>query len=161
MKFNENPYSVRPVVSCWRTDRRTDKYDETDTRFSQFCERVSTFKKKHRSLNPQQNSELKTKRNTVYHNNITNLIHFHFHNHFIVSWSSAWFGRQASIFRRHYTSSFLVWVVCTIAFGWLQVVWKWKCIKLVTLLWYIMIHGQRNIKYCITEDYYFIKNVGF
>jgi hypothetical protein len=41
-----------------------------------------------------------------YHNNVTNLIHFHFHKHFIV------------------------------------------CIKLVTLLWYIMIHAQKNIKLC-------------
>jgi hypothetical protein len=41
-----------------------------------------------------------------YHNNVTNVIHFHFHNHFIVSWSSTCFGRQASIFRRHYTSRF-------------------------------------------------------
>jgi hypothetical protein len=24
--------------------------------------------------------------------------------------------------------------------------WKWKCIRLVTLLWYILIHGQQNIK---------------
>jgi hypothetical protein len=24
--------------------------------------------------------------------------------------------------------------------------WKWKCIKLVTSLWYIMIHGQQNVK---------------
>jgi hypothetical protein len=28
-----------------------------------------------------------------YYINITNLIHFHFHNHFIVSWSSTCFGR--------------------------------------------------------------------
>jgi hypothetical protein len=41
-----------------------------------------------------------------YHNNVTNLLHFHFHKHFIV------------------------------------------CIKLVTLLWYIMIHVQQNIKLC-------------
>jgi hypothetical protein len=58
----------------------------------------------------------------IYHNNVTNLIHFHFHNHFIVSWSSTCLGCQASIFRRHYTSSFLVWFACTVAFGWLQVV---------------------------------------
>jgi hypothetical protein len=37
-----------------------------------------------------------------YHNNVTNLIHFHFYKHFIVSYTC--FGRQASIFRRHYTS---------------------------------------------------------
>jgi hypothetical protein len=42
----------------------------------------------------------------VNHNNVTNLIHFHFHNHFIVSWSSTCFGCQASIFRMHYTSGF-------------------------------------------------------
>jgi hypothetical protein len=24
--------------------------------------------------------------------------------------------------------------------------WLWKCIKLFTLLWYIMIHGQQNVK---------------
>jgi hypothetical protein len=26
----------------------------------------------------------------MYHNNVTNLIHFYFNNHFIVSWSSTW-----------------------------------------------------------------------
>jgi hypothetical protein len=30
----------------------------------------------------------------MYHNNVTNLIHFHFHNHFIVSWSSTCFVPQ-------------------------------------------------------------------
>jgi hypothetical protein len=59
----------------------------------------------------------------THHNNVTNLIHFHFHNHFIVSWSSTCFGHQASIFRRHYTSSFLVWVACIVALGWLQFVY--------------------------------------
>jgi hypothetical protein len=29
---------------------------------------------------------------------------------------------------------------------------KWKCIKLVTLLWYIMIHGEQNIKRKITSS---------
>jgi hypothetical protein len=47
----------------------------------------------------------------MYHNNVTNLIHFRFHNRFIVSWSSTCFGRQASIFRRHYTSSFFYYVL--------------------------------------------------
>jgi hypothetical protein len=42
----------------------------------------------------------------TYHNNVTNLIHLHFHNHFNVSQSSTCFGRQASIFRRNYISSF-------------------------------------------------------
>jgi hypothetical protein len=28
--------------------------------------------------------------------------------------------------------------------------WKWKCIKLVTLLWCLMIHGQQNIKFMIS-----------
>jgi hypothetical protein len=39
-----------------------------------------------------------------YRNNVTNLIHFSCYNHFIVS--STCFEHQASIFRRHYTSSF-------------------------------------------------------
>jgi hypothetical protein len=43
---------------------------------------------------------------STHHNNVTNLIHIHFHNYVIVSWSSTCFGHQASIFRRHYTSSF-------------------------------------------------------
>jgi hypothetical protein len=64
-----------------------------------------------------------------YHNNITNLIHFH--KHFIVSYSSTCFRCQASIIRRHT----------------IKCLWKWKCIKLVMLLRYIMIHGQQNIKY--------------
>jgi hypothetical protein len=58
----------------------------------------------------------------MYHNNITNSIHFHFHSHFIVSWSSTCFGHQASIFRRHYTSSFSCELHALVAFGWLQVV---------------------------------------
>jgi hypothetical protein len=28
----------------------------------------------------------------------------------------------------------------------IKCLWKWKCINFVTLLWYIMIHGQQNIK---------------
>jgi hypothetical protein len=91
----------------------------------------------------------------IHHNNVTNLILFHFHDHFIVSWSSTCFGRQASIFRRHYTSRFFglvspeddAWppkhVEDQNTIKWL---WKWTCIKLVTLLWYIMIHGQQNVK---------------
>jgi hypothetical protein len=101
----------------------------------------------------------------MYHNNVTNLIHFHFQKHFIVSKSSTCFRRQASIFRRHYTNSFWWELRAILSVGWLQVVgrkpatlvppendawrpkhvedydtiqclWKWKCIKLVTvLLW--------------------------
>jgi hypothetical protein len=95
----------------------------------------------------------------MYHNTVTNLMHFHFHNHFVVSWSFTCFGRQASILRRHYTSSFWCELHAVVAFGWLQAsvvppedgrlrpetfledqdtikwLWKWKCIKLVTLLW--------------------------
>jgi hypothetical protein len=64
----------------------------------------------------------------MYYSNVTNLIHFH--NHFIVSWSSTCFGRQASIFRRHYTNSFWCELRALLAFGWLQVVgrlayWSW------------------------------------
>jgi hypothetical protein len=66
----------------------------------------------------------------MHHNNITNLIHFH--NHFIVSWSCTCFGHQASIFRRHYTSSVWCELCAHVAFGWLQVVgrldyWAWGC----------------------------------
>jgi hypothetical protein len=56
----------------------------------------------------------------MYHNNVTDLIHFHFHNHFIVSESSTCFGRQASIFRRHYTSGFWYELRALEAVGWLQ-----------------------------------------
>jgi len=45
IKFHENPSSVRRAVPCGWTGRRTDKHDEGDTRFSQFCESVSTLKK--------------------------------------------------------------------------------------------------------------------
>jgi hypothetical protein len=31
----------------------------------------------------------------------------------------------------------------------IKLLWKWKCIKLVTLLWYIMIHGQQNVKWIV------------
>jgi hypothetical protein len=39
-KFNENPLSVSRVVPCGRTDARTDRYDEANSRFSQFSERA-------------------------------------------------------------------------------------------------------------------------
>jgi hypothetical protein len=58
----------------------------------------------------------------MYYNNVSNLIHLHFHNHFIVSWSSTCFGLQASIFRRHYTSSFWCELRTLVAFGYLQAV---------------------------------------
>jgi hypothetical protein len=61
----------------------------------------------------------------MYHNNATNLIHFHFHNHFIVSEFSTFFGRQASIFRRHYTSSFWCELRALVAVGWLLLVYGW------------------------------------
>jgi hypothetical protein len=53
----------------------------------------------------------------MYHNNLTNLLHFHFHNHYIVYWSSTCFGRQASIFSRHYTSSFWCELRALVPFG--------------------------------------------
>jgi hypothetical protein len=64
----------------------------------------------------------------LYHSNVTNLIHFHFHSHFTVSWSC--FGHQASILRRHYISSFWCELRALVAFGWLQAVgwlayWAW------------------------------------
>ena len=37
-KFHENPSSDSRVVSCGRADRRRDGPDETDSRFSQFCD---------------------------------------------------------------------------------------------------------------------------
>ena len=44
IKFYDNPSSGSRVVSCGQTDRRTDgrtdRHDETSSRFSQFCERV-------------------------------------------------------------------------------------------------------------------------
>jgi hypothetical protein len=91
---------------------------DTGTRLYLLSRNVITSKKNIRKTN----LTLCWPCNSMYHYNVTNLIHFHFHNHFIVSWSSTCFGRQASIFRRHYTSSFLVWVACPVAFGWLQVV---------------------------------------
>jgi len=36
IKFHENPSSGKPVVPCGRTDR----HDEANSGFSQFCERV-------------------------------------------------------------------------------------------------------------------------
>jgi hypothetical protein len=53
----------------------------------------------------------------INHNNVTNSIHFHFHNHFIVSWPSTCFGRQASIFRRRYTSSYWCELRAVVAVG--------------------------------------------
>jgi hypothetical protein len=82
----------------------------------------------------------------MYHNNVTNLIHFYFHNHFIVSWFFTCFGRQASIFRRHYTSSFLVWVACTVAFGWLQVVEScYICLQSIRTILVALAKFQRRL----------------
>jgi hypothetical protein len=68
----------------------------------------------------------------VIHNSVTNLIHFNFNRHFIVSLSSTCFGRQASIFSRHYTSSFWCELRALVAVDWLKVVgrlvyWAWGC----------------------------------
>jgi hypothetical protein len=38
MKFHESPSSWIRVVPCELTDRRTDRYDEGSSRFSQFCD---------------------------------------------------------------------------------------------------------------------------
>ena len=40
IKFHENPSSGSRRVTCKRKDGRTDRYDESNSRFSQFCERV-------------------------------------------------------------------------------------------------------------------------
>jgi len=39
-EFRENPYSGRLVFPCGLTDRWTGGYDETNSHFSLFCERV-------------------------------------------------------------------------------------------------------------------------
>jgi hypothetical protein len=44
VKYHENPTSGNRVIPCGktgkRTDRRTDRYDEANSRFSQFRERA-------------------------------------------------------------------------------------------------------------------------
>jgi len=40
IKFHELQSSGRQVVLCGRTDRRTERNDKANNRFSQFCERV-------------------------------------------------------------------------------------------------------------------------
>jgi len=40
IKLYENSSSGSRVVTCGQTDGRTDKHDEVDRRFSQFCERA-------------------------------------------------------------------------------------------------------------------------
>jgi hypothetical protein len=40
MKFHETPSSESRVVPCGQTERRTDKHDEANSRFPEFCERV-------------------------------------------------------------------------------------------------------------------------
>jgi hypothetical protein len=40
IKFDENPSCGSGVVPCGQTDGRTDRYDEANNRFSQFCERA-------------------------------------------------------------------------------------------------------------------------
>jgi hypothetical protein len=38
VKFRENPSSGSRVVPCGRTDGKTDRHDEANSRSSQFCE---------------------------------------------------------------------------------------------------------------------------
>ena len=40
IRFHENLSSRSPVVLCGRTDRETDRHDEPNSLFSQFCERA-------------------------------------------------------------------------------------------------------------------------
>ena len=40
VKFHENPFSGHRVVLCGRIDRGADRYDDANSSFSQFCERV-------------------------------------------------------------------------------------------------------------------------
>ena len=40
IKYRENPSSGSQVVPCGYTDGRTDRHDEANSRFSQFCERA-------------------------------------------------------------------------------------------------------------------------
>jgi len=40
IKFHIQPFSVSRVVSCEWTDGRTGKHDESNSCFSQFCERA-------------------------------------------------------------------------------------------------------------------------
>jgi hypothetical protein len=40
IQCHENPTSGTRVVPCGRTDGQTDRNDEADSRFSQFCERA-------------------------------------------------------------------------------------------------------------------------
>jgi len=42
-RFLENPSSGTRVVSCGLTGGRTDRHDEDNSRFSQFCERYFSF----------------------------------------------------------------------------------------------------------------------
>jgi hypothetical protein len=37
IKFHENPFGGIRDFPCWRTDRRTNRHDETNSCFSQFC----------------------------------------------------------------------------------------------------------------------------
>jgi len=40
IKFHENPSSGSPGVPCGRKEGRTDRHDEANSGFSQFCERA-------------------------------------------------------------------------------------------------------------------------
>jgi len=39
IKFNKNPSSGSRIVPCGMTDKRTDRHDEGNSRFPQYCER--------------------------------------------------------------------------------------------------------------------------
>jgi hypothetical protein len=84
-----------------------------------------------------------------FHNNVTNLIHFHFHNPTTCKQPKATSARNSH-------QKLLVYRLLKMD-AWrpkhvedqdtIKWLWKRKCIKFVTLLWYIMIHGQQNVKF--------------
>jgi hypothetical protein len=43
IKFHENSSRGRRVVPCGRTDGQTDRHDEANSRFSEFCDRAYTL----------------------------------------------------------------------------------------------------------------------
>jgi len=52
-KFHENPSNGSRVIPCARTDRRIDRHDGANSRFSQFCEkRLQKLRQRHTNCQP-------------------------------------------------------------------------------------------------------------
>jgi len=74
IKFHENPSTGSRVVPCGQADGRTDRHDEANSRFSQFCERALKFNKAVQRQDTLVQIEFQTLQNFMFFDLLINLI---------------------------------------------------------------------------------------